>query len=162
MQNFSYRWYYDKHKQECKLFPFTECGGNKNNFLSRDDCIATCARNHPDNLIRSQIRSDYIPEERYETREERIDCVVSEWKRSACNVTCGEGFRTKTRTIIVHPVNGKKCPTKLKKIERCVVRCDQNNDISSFLSPPSRIQNEFSNLGKKRNLTIKVKNLIIL
>lgn len=38
------RWYYDKNKKVCKLFPFTECGGNKNNFMSQEDCITTCAR----------------------------------------------------------------------------------------------------------------------
>lgn len=31
----------------------------------------------------------------------RIDCEVTHWKRTACNATCGEGFRLKSREISV-------------------------------------------------------------
>uniref|UniRef100_A0A336LL51 Spondin-1 n=1 Tax=Culicoides sonorensis TaxID=179676 RepID=A0A336LL51_CULSO len=140
------RWYYDKNKKDCRLFPYTECGGNKNNFLSREDCLTVCGRQHLDNLIRDQIRSNYNEEIPYENNE-KIDCVVTEWRRSACNATCGEGYRTKTRTILTHPKNGgRKCPLKLRKIEKCTTRCESKNDINSFLSNTNRIQNELSNL----------------
>lgn len=49
-------------------------------------------------------------DEESETREataklggKKIDCEVTEWKRTACNVTCGEGYRFKSRAIIVSP-----------------------------------------------------------
>lgn len=32
---------------------------------------------------------------------EKIDCDVTEWKRTSCNATCGEGYRWKSRAIIV-------------------------------------------------------------
>ncbi|XP_063703310.1 spondin-1 [Culicoides brevitarsis] len=143
------RWYYDHHKKDCKLFPFTECGGNKNNFLSREDCLDICARDNQHNnlIIRDQIRGDYFERDRYDTVPEKVDCVVSEWKRSACNVTCGDGFRLKTRTIITQPKNGgRKCPAKLRKVERCVARCEASNDISSLLQNTNKIANEYSNM----------------
>jgi hypothetical protein len=31
----------------------------------------------------------------------KIDCEVSQWKRTVCNASCGEGFRWKSRAIIV-------------------------------------------------------------
>lgn len=31
----------------------------------------------------------------------RIDCEVTHWKRTACNATCGEGYRLKSREISV-------------------------------------------------------------
>jgi hypothetical protein len=33
--------------------------------------------------------------------EEKIDCEVTHWKRAVCNATCGEGFRWKSRAIVV-------------------------------------------------------------
>lgn len=31
----------------------------------------------------------------------KIDCEVTEWKRTPCNASCGEGFRWKSRAIVV-------------------------------------------------------------
>jgi hypothetical protein len=37
-----------------------------------------------------------------DTHEAAVDCVVSRWSQwSACSVSCGRGFKTKTRTIMV-------------------------------------------------------------
>lgn len=86
--------------------------------------------------------------DRYDTiQPEKVDCVVSEWTRSPCNVSCGEGYRVKTRTIMTFAKNGgRKCPSKLRKVERCVARCEASNDISSIMQ--NKIPNEFSNMGK--------------
>lgn len=32
---------------------------------------------------------------------EKIDCEVSHWKREDCNATCGDGYRWKSRVILV-------------------------------------------------------------
>lgn len=40
------RWYYDKDKQDCIIFGYSECGGNKNNFQSREQCLNTCLRKY--------------------------------------------------------------------------------------------------------------------
>mmetsp|Transcript_145458 Transcript_145458/g.466159 ORF Transcript_145458/g.466159 Transcript_145458/m.466159 type:complete len:877 (+) Transcript_145458:72-2702(+) len=41
---------------------------------------------------------------------EIADCSVSDWKQSKCSVSCGGGFLTKTRSVLVHPNNGMQCP----------------------------------------------------
>jgi hypothetical protein len=58
--------------------------------------------------LRKNVRYDDEDEEFEETREasltsneQKIDCEVTEWKKSPCNVTCGEGYRFKSRAIIV-------------------------------------------------------------
>ena len=38
------RWYYNKLSQECNIFPYTGCHGNKNNFETRELCQQTCSR----------------------------------------------------------------------------------------------------------------------
>lgn len=35
------RWYFDAKSKACKTFLFS-CGGNGNNFMTRDECIGTC------------------------------------------------------------------------------------------------------------------------
>ena len=32
---------------------------------------------------------------------EKVDCKVSHWKHEVCNATCGEGYQSKYRSIIV-------------------------------------------------------------
>lgn len=85
-----------------------------------------------DDLIRDQTLAK--PETTSKNNNnKRIDCKMSEWKRMICNVTdCGEGFRVKTRHILVHPKNGgKRCPSKLQKNERCYVKCEGNRGSDS-------------------------------
>lgn len=38
------RWYYDKLSQDCHIFPYTGCHGNKNNFETQELCQQTCTR----------------------------------------------------------------------------------------------------------------------
>jgi len=38
------------------------------------------------------------------------DCEVSDWADGECSASCGGGSLTKTRDILVHPVNGMACP----------------------------------------------------
>ncbi|KAL9692241.1 hypothetical protein quinque_015842 [Culex quinquefasciatus] len=66
------------------------------------------------------------------------DCKTSHWKRGPCNATCGEGFRTKSRTILVHPANGgQRCPRKLRKLERCFVHCDASGTTRTRRGAPA-------------------------
>ena len=46
---------------------------------------------------------------------------VSDWSDwSACSVSCGRGWATKTREIIAEPQNGgRACPRKLSKRKKC-------------------------------------------
>lgn len=36
------RYYYDPETDECKIFTYTGCSGNANNFESKDGCEFTC------------------------------------------------------------------------------------------------------------------------
>lgn len=38
------RWYFDSDKNDCSILFFTGCGGNNNNFMSREDCLDTCSK----------------------------------------------------------------------------------------------------------------------
>jgi len=38
------------------------------------------------------------------------DCEVSEWREDKCSSSCGGGTLLKSRSIMVHPVNGMACP----------------------------------------------------
>uniref|UniRef100_A0A158P8Y2 Kunitz/Bovine pancreatic trypsin inhibitor domain protein n=1 Tax=Angiostrongylus cantonensis TaxID=6313 RepID=A0A158P8Y2_ANGCA len=37
------RWYYDEDEAECKKFIFSGCGGNGNNYESKQECVQRCA-----------------------------------------------------------------------------------------------------------------------
>ncbi|KRX86574.1 Uncharacterized protein T4E_9864, partial [Trichinella pseudospiralis] len=36
------RWYFDRHARRCNRFVYTGSGGNENNFLAKQDCMARC------------------------------------------------------------------------------------------------------------------------
>ncbi|VFV31089.1 Hypothetical predicted protein [Lynx pardinus] len=41
-QNYTLRWYYDKEKQACQQFWYGSCGGNANQFQTKEECEARC------------------------------------------------------------------------------------------------------------------------
>ncbi|GFU22641.1 boophilin-G2 [Nephila pilipes] len=42
-QEINKRWYYDADVQMCKLFQYSGCAGNDNNFDTRQECMAKCS-----------------------------------------------------------------------------------------------------------------------
>lgn len=42
--NYTERWYYDAMEGHCKPFYYGNCGGNHNNFRSREACQQRCER----------------------------------------------------------------------------------------------------------------------
>ncbi|KAK3923248.1 Spondin-1 [Frankliniella fusca] len=50
-----------------------------------------------------------------------VDCQLSEWSRwGSCDATCGVGYKSRTRTILVSPQNGgRACEKKLLARRRC-------------------------------------------
>jgi len=55
------------------------------------------------------------------------DCEVSNWADTECSVSCGGGKQQRSRSILIHPVNGSKCPPlKMErscKMEGCPIDC---------------------------------------
>jgi len=55
------------------------------------------------------------------------DCEVSAWTDEECSVSCGGGKQDRTRSIIIHPINGTECPPlKMQRscnMEGCPVDC---------------------------------------
>lgn len=134
------RWYFDSQVEACLEFLYSGCRGNKNNFLTQDDCESVCQKYKEDEededadvtttassalqaasyVFGSNTSSDA------DTDEAAVDCVVSRWSQwSACSVSCGRGFKTKTRAIKVHARNGgKPCPKKMLRKKKCKRSCD--------------------------------------
>merc|ERR1711997_1202836 len=52
------RWYYDSADGACKEFTFKGCGGNQNNFKSKELCMETCAGEDVDRLAMEE--SQYL------------------------------------------------------------------------------------------------------
>jgi len=38
------------------------------------------------------------------------DCEVSDWVDEECSVSCGGGTQSRSRSILIHPINGTACP----------------------------------------------------
>jgi Kunitz/Bovine pancreatic trypsin inhibitor domain len=112
------RWYFDKQSNECHIFPYTGCHGNKNNFETREQCQQICTRkpfhltadvtelhnfpfltSHTGKISKDLQSHPFAGDER--KAGEKIDCEMTQWKRGICNVTCGDGYRWKSRAIIV-------------------------------------------------------------
>lgn len=41
-QNYEARWYFDTKEKRCRQFYYGGCGGNENNFIDEDACLARC------------------------------------------------------------------------------------------------------------------------
>ena len=37
-------WFFDHNRGDCQAFYYSGCGGNGNNFLHYEDCVAFCSR----------------------------------------------------------------------------------------------------------------------
>jgi hypothetical protein len=155
------RWYFDSQTGECKEFIFTGCGGNKNNFKSRELCMSTCSKedvsgaleeneddgivtndfevttqrvldhhNGDNNGLVSQNLILLTPEEesngvfspaRLGRPPKPLDCQASAWSEwTDCSKTCGTGWTTRDRDILVDAgPKGKPCPKKLHRKRKC-------------------------------------------
>lgn len=159
-RNPSNRWYYDNDKNDCALFSFSGCGGNQNNFLSRDECISTCKpiQTTDTSFDEMTIRDQKRQESRRGGGKDRRDCVMTSWERGMCNATCGEGYRVKTRRIVSQPLNGgRACPRRLTKYEPCRVSCDGRHDINPTWGPAGT-HNDHSRQRQQTNMECRYSN----
>jgi len=93
------RWYYDSGLGECKEFVFEGCGGNRNNFESRDLCMSACSEamnngTYPEmeECFNNRNDTDCIEwkENGYCTRPTTNKYEYGEvWMKENCYKTCG-------------------------------------------------------------------------
>lgn len=107
------RYAFDSATGECQTFSYGGCRGNRNNFVTREDCLKTCqnamspATEAPEPAI--------VP----------VDCQMSEWSTwSPCFGTCGFGQASKHREILQQPENGgQQCGPTFRRRRCTLQRC---------------------------------------
>lgn len=83
-----------------------------------------------------------------------IDCTVSEWGIwSECDVACGTGIMTRTRTILKEPENGgKHCPSLVQKRGCQGTKCHDQRDLRISRGRRTLFFAEFVKLVSNRHI----------
>ncbi|XP_058789288.1 spondin-1-like isoform X2 [Phymastichus coffea] len=143
----SLRYYYDKRDGKCKLFRYSGCNGNMNNFRTMQECQATCGKFHDlggprsYKLKVSSIASYNVPlsfdrdalkakrdksEEEASKKKRRKKPRGSDKQKVDCKVSewsdwspcySCKGHRTMNRQVLVEPKNDGK-PCPAKLIKK--------------------------------------------
>lgn len=140
------RYAYNKMQNNCELFTYGGCRGNRNNFLTYEECMQSCqylngaaggGDSNIDYILTTTSRTLNINNDNNNNYQEgnnddqdlnivnrnnlKIDCEVTHWTDwSPCSVSCGTGLSEKFRRITQHPRNGGTlCPKRLIKRKRC-------------------------------------------
>ncbi|XP_001360711.2 spondin-1 [Drosophila pseudoobscura] len=105
------RYAFNPHTHRCDAFSYGGCRGNRNNFLTENDCLHTCSMTGSASSTADQDGN--LPK----------GCIMSEWENwSACSVSCGVGFSEGHRFVISEPKHGgQSCPKRLVKHRRCTM-----------------------------------------
>ncbi|OXU26487.1 hypothetical protein TSAR_003613 [Trichomalopsis sarcophagae] len=99
----SLRHYYRMDRDDCAIFSYTGCGGNKNNFKTKKECMRECSPEAKD-----------------------VNCVMSPWSEWSECKSC-DGVQYRQMTIIVPPRNnGRACPLDTVEKRKCTEKCARN------------------------------------
>ncbi|KAF2905119.1 hypothetical protein ILUMI_01056 [Ignelater luminosus] len=122
------RWYFESNKLMCIPFVYGGCRGNRNNFLTAEECNEACK------VVRDALTGNIpnlppqgSPSAVLAASGPPIDCMVTEWSDwSPCSTTCGSGFSERFRMIKRPAENGgRACPKRLQKRRKCnVIPCN--------------------------------------
>ncbi|XP_015593470.1 spondin-1 [Cephus cinctus] len=119
------RWAFNPQKSMCVQFGYGGCRGNRNNFLTFEECTNACT------AVISNVTGRALPSAQSNlinaAQDSRalaappVDCMVTPWSPwSPCSVTCGTGRVTSFRMIKRQAENGgQPCPRKLQRRARC-------------------------------------------
>lgn len=124
------RWYFEPRKLMCVPFQYGGCKGNRNNFLTAQECNDACrvvrdalSGSAPQEvqLSSSGFDQSQVNGQQYGNSNEPIDCMVTDWAESTpCNVSCGSGLAERIRMIKRPAANGgRPCPRRLVKRVQC-------------------------------------------
>lgn len=90
------------------------------------------------------------------TKLKPLDCVVSEWTNySPCSAECGDGYQTRTRTIIKNEENGGKICPNVKEENKCKIKsCPIDCGLSEW-QPWSTCANSCDIQTRNRTILVK-------
>ncbi|XP_023024840.1 extracellular matrix protein f-spondin [Leptinotarsa decemlineata] len=115
-QGYYNRWWFDSTKLRCLPFIFGGCRGNRNNFLTEEQCMDTC-QIVKDAILGSPAITAQI------TKIRPVDCELTEWSEwSSCSTSCGRGYKERYRVVKRRAENGGRCPGSLFQRRGCFVR----------------------------------------
>lgn len=127
------RYAYNKDTGRCETFTYGGCRGNRNNFLTENDCMNSCsilgAANPTPQVTTSRpsstsslAASTHRPKNDQESGAPE-NCVMTEWTNwSECSVRCGLGYSERYRYVISEAKNGgQPCPKRTVKRRRCTM-----------------------------------------
>ncbi|KAG7203741.1 hypothetical protein KM043_013767 [Ampulex compressa] len=147
------RAYFDKHTGRCRLFSYSGCNGNRNNFQTGQDCDNVCG-NFQKSLQFKGIPSGSQVVESNEQNEERVDCQVSKWSKWSQCEGC-RGYTMSRREILVPARgNGRSCPRKLERKRKChkVPPCSLQGD-----GPGRRSYRDRDSSGAQNDISVDCK-----
>ncbi|CAK9811500.1 SPON1 [Anthophora plagiata] len=146
------RAYFDKQAGRCRLFSYSGCDGNRNNFPTEQDCKNVCG-DFQKSLEFKGIQPDSQVMESADSAE-NVDCQVSEWSDWSKCIGC-RGYTISTREITVQPRGkGKSCPKKLYRKKKChkIPPCSLQRD-----GPGRRTYRDRSSRGEENQISVDCK-----
>ncbi|GMR39632.1 hypothetical protein PMAYCL1PPCAC_09827, partial [Pristionchus mayeri] len=119
------RYWFDSERGVCERFTFTGCKGNRNQFMTDEECKRACVPGYESGKAQvpnHQLINEF-GQENVDDGGDPVPCGISEWSPwGNCSVTCGRGKRTRTRHIEMFPRNGgAACPDLLTQELHCTM-----------------------------------------